>query len=392
MWKLTLLVMTMWMALTWHNVAQGVECKPGCNLGHGHCDENGICRCDPGWEGELCEDCTRMLGCVHGTCHQSWQCICEEGWAGRFCDKDIHVCTNHNPCQNGATCISSEDGEYSCVCPKDFHGKNCEFKTGPCDKAKMPCKNGGMCSDDNGYAQELSCRCLAGFVGPRCEVNVDDCLMRPCANGATCHDGINRFSCECQAGFKGRFCTINIDDCVSNPCLNNGRCFDRVNDFDCVCLQGYTGKTCSVSTAKSQLDVGRSVPKNWTSTYPRSTLSQPSKGQGSSWGNVSFPPYKDHAVSGRMLKISVKEVVTHQGPVLTELQLIVLVVFGTFTLVLVTLTTVVVLKSYWQTRCTKCHCTSQRHRRTLGEEEECKISILSAPMPDLQKKLNTEII
>lgn len=44
-------------------------------------------RCDPGWEGEYCEKCVRMPGCLHGTCHQPWQCICHNGWAGKFCDK-----------------------------------------------------------------------------------------------------------------------------------------------------------------------------------------------------------------------------------------------------------------------------------------------------------------
>lgn len=79
---------------------------------------------------------------------------------------------------------------------------------------RSPCKNGGLCEDLGGFAPELSCRCLVGFTGPRCETNMDDCLMRPCANGATCVDGVNRFSCLCPVGFTGRFCTINLDDCA----------------------------------------------------------------------------------------------------------------------------------------------------------------------------------
>lgn len=45
------------------------------------------CRCDPGWEGEHCDRCVLMPGCVHGSCQQPWQCTCEPGWGGRFCDK-----------------------------------------------------------------------------------------------------------------------------------------------------------------------------------------------------------------------------------------------------------------------------------------------------------------
>lgn len=111
------------------------ECQ--CNLSHGRCDESGVCRCDPGWEGPQCDDCARMPGCVHGSCHQPWQCTCENGWAGRFCDKDVLVCTNEQPCQNGATCFTNDSGDYSCFCPEGFHGRNCELKTGPCQRARL---------------------------------------------------------------------------------------------------------------------------------------------------------------------------------------------------------------------------------------------------------------
>lgn len=57
-------------------------------------------RCDPGWEGQQCDVCVKMPGCVHGSCHQPWQCTCEPGWAGRFCDKGdrkyLYVSDHHN--------------------------------------------------------------------------------------------------------------------------------------------------------------------------------------------------------------------------------------------------------------------------------------------------------
>lgn len=46
-----------------------------------------VSRCDPGWDGEHCDRCVPMPGCVHGSCQQPWQCSCEPGWGGRFCDK-----------------------------------------------------------------------------------------------------------------------------------------------------------------------------------------------------------------------------------------------------------------------------------------------------------------
>ena len=49
--------------------------------------------------------------------------------------------------------------------------------------------------------------------GVNCEINIDECAVDPCENGATCVDGINDFVCECVPGFEGRNCQVNIDEC-----------------------------------------------------------------------------------------------------------------------------------------------------------------------------------
>lgn len=43
--------------------------------------------------------------------------------------------------------------------------------------------------------------------------------LDPCRNGATCVDGINRYTCKCIPGFTGIHCEINIDECASSKCL-----------------------------------------------------------------------------------------------------------------------------------------------------------------------------
>ncbi|KGL83419.1 Protein delta 2, partial [Tinamus guttatus] len=276
------------------------------------------CRCDPGWEGEYCEECVRMPGCLHGTCHQPWQCICHSGWAGKFCDKDIHICEHQSPCQNGAQCIYDRDGEYSCLCPEGFHGKDCEMKTGPCEKA-------------GAFPTTSPCRCLAGFVGALCETDVDDCLMRPCANGATCHDGINRFSCQCQVGFEGRFCTININDCASQPCKNGAKCYDRINDYDCLCPDRFTGKTCEIP-----------IPEpTWAPPYHPALEPVRTVVTGRRVANHS-----EKVPGGGLLKISVKEVVTQRDSGLSEAQLVTVLVFGILTAVLVLITVLLILRNW----------------------------------------------
>ena len=40
----------------------------------------------------------------------------------------------------------------------------------------------------------------AGYSGPTCAINVDECASDPCINGATCIDGVNDYTCRCQPG------------------------------------------------------------------------------------------------------------------------------------------------------------------------------------------------
>ncbi|KAM4692705.1 protein delta homolog 2 [Discoglossus pictus] len=365
-WLRLLLPALCW-ALFMHLIsAQASECSERCDIYHGHCDEEEVCRCDPGWEGQFCEHCVRMPGCIHGSCHQPWQCMCHSGWAGKFCDKDIHICERANPCQNEGQCLSDQEGEYSCICPDVFHGKNCEIKRGPCERAGFPCLNGGRCHDDNGYADIFACRCLAGYVGELCQIDVDDCLMRPCANGATCHDGVNRFSCECPEGFQGRFCTVNIDDCAGQPCQNGGRCYDRVGDFECYCSKGFTGKSCEIFVPEPtwEYDQGTTSGQVTTRTYSRFTHTQPIRTAGTRSLVPSKKPDSGH------LKISVKEVLTQRESSLSELQLIILVVFGGLTGLLVLLTLVWFL--WCRNRGARCGYSSPG---TKTHHPECQASL-----------------
>lgn len=66
------------------------------------------------------------------------------------------------------------------------------------------------------------CSCRAGFTGQRCEININDCSSNPCANGGTCHDGVNEYTCSCAPGFSGRNCELYNTPCSSeNGCLNS---------------------------------------------------------------------------------------------------------------------------------------------------------------------------
>lgn len=94
------------------------------------------------------------------------------------------------------------------------------------------------------------CSCLSGFRGSRCEINVNECARSPCANGATCVDGINHYTCTCPPGFAGRHCDRPTDLCASRPCLNGGTCIatdGREEEPTCICPENYSGSQCQLT-------------------------------------------------------------------------------------------------------------------------------------------------
>lgn len=60
-----------------------------------------------------------------------------------------------------------------------------------------PCEHAGKCINTQGSFQ---CQCLQGYSGPRCEIDVNECLSNPCQNDATCLDQIGEFQCICMPG------------------------------------------------------------------------------------------------------------------------------------------------------------------------------------------------
>lgn len=88
-------------------------------------------------------------------------------------------------------------------------------------------------------------------AGVHCEVDVDDCSppIDPvsrgpkCFNNGTCVDQVGGYSCTCLPGFVGERCEGDVNECLSNPCDARGtqNCVQRINDFHCECRAGHTG-------------------------------------------------------------------------------------------------------------------------------------------------------
>lgn len=193
--------------------------------------------------------------------------------------------------------------------------------------------------------------------------------MTPCANGATCLDGVNRFSCVCPSGFSGRFCTVNLDDCFSQPCLNGGRCLDRAGSFRCVCRPGYTGTTCETLLKATQ---------DWEGNRFRTHTTLENKSQ----GNSSY--------HGDRLLVTVSE----RGGGLSEVQLVILLILATITLGAVVLTSALILHGWCQRRegapCWKptprsSHKQQKTERQGRSGQEECRISFLNVAETEKKK-------
>uniref|UniRef100_A0A3Q3SP49 Crumbs cell polarity complex component 2 n=1 Tax=Mastacembelus armatus TaxID=205130 RepID=A0A3Q3SP49_9TELE len=259
------------------------------------------CHCTIGLGGEDCQD--NVTTCLKKTCQNGGtcvdipdighQCLCAAGFEGRNCEDNTDECQSE-PCQNGAIC---KDGinAYQCFCVPGFQGYHCDLDINEC--ASRPCQNNGTCQDEVDHYRcdcALStcswalgtssvivsvcvCRCVVNLMpcptaipalspsGINCEVEIDECEVHPCQNGATCRDYVAMYTCDCMAGFQGPDCELNIDECASTPCLNEGKCIDKVNRYDeseedweiidvgttnyeCDCVgTGFVGNHCDVN-------------------------------------------------------------------------------------------------------------------------------------------------
>ncbi|MFT7805709.1 protein eyes shut homolog [Arapaima gigas] len=210
------------------------------------------CLCPEGIEGNSCEinidECHSSPCLHHGTCTDlvnGYECICLLGFSGVTCELDINECTS-SPCKNGATCVD-QPGNYSCQCLAPFKGPNCEFL--PCE-ASNPCENGASCVEESNHAHfplGFRCNCPHGFLGPRCETNVDECQSSPCLHGF-CYDVVDGFYCLCKPGYAGLHCEQDVDDCVTNKCENNSSCKDLHLGYQCLCETGWEGEYCQRET------------------------------------------------------------------------------------------------------------------------------------------------
>ncbi|KAK2169632.1 hypothetical protein LSH36_8g06022 [Paralvinella palmiformis] len=122
-------------------------------------------------------------------------------------------------------------------------------------------QNGALCRDDletgatssrtltgqrrSDMVNGFTCRCLPGYTGATCRVEINECASQPCLNNGLCVDEINNYKCNCPEGYSGFNCEVDVDLCDPNPCKHGASCFNLHDDYYCKCTDDYEGKNCS---------------------------------------------------------------------------------------------------------------------------------------------------
>nr|VZI47990.1 unnamed protein product [Spirometra erinaceieuropaei] len=198
----------------WVNVDACKEKQPCEQLCFNTREGDYQCACTEGFElnadGRTCSPtklcnppCANGARCLHG------RCLCPPGYEGARCDIDIDECSlpaSVHGCSFGCTNLP---GSYECTCPPGYlllaDKKTCTKPSHDAD-CQMPCQNGGICTGKN------ICRCLRGFTGKDCSLDIDECQRyRPCdPDYGFCVNRYGGFDCECKPGYvllvDGRHC------------------------------------------------------------------------------------------------------------------------------------------------------------------------------------------
>lgn len=92
---------------------------------------------------------------------------------------------------------------------------------------------------------------MCPFEGVHCEINLDDCTPftdpltnePKCFNNGKCVDRIGGYQCVCLPGYVGERCEGDVNECLSDPCDPRGsyNCIQLTNSYRCECRTGYTG-------------------------------------------------------------------------------------------------------------------------------------------------------
>ncbi|CAL7933589.1 unnamed protein product [Xylocopa violacea] len=184
------------------------------------------CQCPSNYQGLSCEECAPGYYRVESGPHGGYCVRCECNGHSDICDVETGICLD---CKNGTTgdhCEFCEAGYYGnatggtaidchiCACPLPIMSNN--FATG---------------CEVNEKGNKISCDCLPGYYGARCEVCASGYYGNPQTYGEYCKP------CECS----GNIDTNQVGSCdsITGECLH---CLNNTYGEACnLCAPGFFG-------------------------------------------------------------------------------------------------------------------------------------------------------
>ncbi|XP_051154479.1 agrin-like isoform X3 [Leptopilina boulardi] len=174
------------------------------------------------------------------------------------CDYDFDIDFNNYEHENYAV-SKYEPPEYTCICPPEYTGKNCEQSLDPC--MGEPCQHGATCDilPQGGYV----CKCPPGRTGEHCEIldaeltefhipemKGDGFLELPCLDGVAkafsielwflteANDGLLLYNGQLNNG-RGDFISLNLVNGKLEFRFNLGSGIANITSPDIVSLSSW---------------------------------------------------------------------------------------------------------------------------------------------------------
>ncbi|KAL3837629.1 hypothetical protein ACJMK2_022975, partial [Sinanodonta woodiana] len=179
-------------------------------------------------------------------------CVCQQGY---FLDTDGNTCKDINECEKKTSCSQPDncfnmDGSFSCYCSDGYRLDNDGVTCRECDEFHYGknCNNTCNCGIGAAGCDKLKgCICKPGWQGPRCETDVNECLLNNSlclGKHQMCINTAGSYVCTCQNGYiRESNSSVDCkdlnecDDPVLNICDQN--CTNTNGSYSCTCNEGF---------------------------------------------------------------------------------------------------------------------------------------------------------
>ncbi|KAL0280200.1 UNVERIFIED_CONTAM: hypothetical protein PYX00_001570 [Menopon gallinae] len=194
------------------------------------------CQCPPNYQGLSCEECAPGFYRVQGGPYGGYCAPCQCNGHSDVCDPVTGKCLN---------CKHNTYGDYCESCSVGYHGNATNGSPFDClicaCPLPVPSNNFATSCEVSDDGERISCNCMPGYWGARCESCSAGYFGRPEVQGDTCK------KCNCSGN-------INPDDpascnSITGECM---RCLNNTYGAACnLCAPGYHGDAVYLKDCRS---------------------------------------------------------------------------------------------------------------------------------------------